>query len=475
MNNRHPPPPSPSNNSGQTLVVALAFLVVTAILMPVLIRLMSEDIRWTQKSQAALEAQQGADFALLKAEWYLQGSTEAWNRALLGLPHPQFPKSTAFNSKDDVEYGSRGDRTDTVFLYNARISSVTSSPGVVRITATARSDTRPYTFRTIEADYTKYVLSALEMVNNFDVNSTTLPTVHWGPLTSHNPTAGLGLSTLVLPRFPRRYSAGPIQTQDPSDLGRDLSNDDDNAHNASSSWAYQRDLQRVPQVDLNYYIRRATSTVLNIGAGLALSNQPSAFNAPTASPLNSGYFNNDSDYYFGNVGGGQSFDFDSPGSVLCFDPGNPARSVFISSNTFMHIEALVVINANLVVGTLVSGGKSNYPTSYPLLPGFDPQIEYLYSGGSPPVGGPVNNVFLDGLLIVNGTNRQFILNEGARVSIIGAAYVNQLRMLGAGPQVASLTLYYQPTVALNAAIMDAPLKRIQYSILNDVDTLGASW
>lgn len=443
--------------------MAMAILVVTAILLPFLVRLVGEDIRWTQKSQATLEAQQGADFALSKAEWFLLDSTSTWNNILAGVSISSFPKTSSppyYNSKDDVEY-SGSDRTDTSFLYNAWISSAPGEPGIVHIIATARSNTLPYTYRSVEAYYSRYILGGLDMVGNFNAASSTYPTVHWGPMTSHDVVSGLGVNGLPLPSFPRMFSAGAVQGEDTLN---NATNTDDSYY-----WAYERELEQIPQVDLRYYQRRAQNSTLSLSAlGVWLSTASNSFIPPQSNPAGSCFFNDNANYTFGDPTG--AFNVNSATSVIYISPAVPNNyTVTVSSYTFMRIEALVIENCNLNVR---GGNGTINPLNPSTLTGYDPDVEYkrLTPATAP---SPVNagNVFLQGLLFVVGSNAPGlasfqITTPGVNASLVGGAYVNQMLLNngGAGPQ-PSLTIYYQQEFAQRAAINTTSIKRTRYTIL----------
>lgn len=264
---------------GIVLIVALLALLVSAIFLPALIYVVSNETKWSVKQKKTSIAFHMAEAGLDRGIWKLQESDWHWTVASTGGVIPGYNFDTVYTST-----GTDGKLGE----YKIKLSSYSGGTGVV-IQSIGR-DKSTDEVRALEAAYSKTQLAASAIARGGDeVEWNPNLELHWGPFVSYANIENLG-NNPGQPQdwYPRKIAKGFIEN-------RDTNPDPPNGHDFYSTWpdpatydynSYQTNLGNPPVIDLASYKQKAKDTRVSGSLNLANLGQ---------NPAGSGYFEWDGD------------------------------------------------------------------------------------------------------------------------------------------------------------------------------------
>jgi len=288
---------------GQTLLVVLGIIIILLIFIPALVYYVQQEAKWTIKGKRTTTAFHLAEAGIERGYWKLTESDSYWD----------------IITKDEQQIdGYKGD-SNSIYsdLAGGKYKINIFKSGVEKVTIRSQGqDDSTQEVRTIEAVYSRKAIdSAIDAESTVEYKPGLK--VHWGPVKTYT-----SIEQAPQQYYPRKFSKGRI-------VGRDIDPTSPNSDEIEY-WAFDDELGQPAEINLAYYIAKATSS------SVPPPRKATGVQAANASPSGSGYFTESVKFRQPGAGGG-AYTFTSSTSVI-FVNGNADMEV----NTWLDVEALIV-------------------------------------------------------------------------------------------------------------------------------------
>jgi len=441
------------NNRGQVLVIVILLLAVALITVPLLVKYVQYEGKWTIKQSRSTTAYHLAEAGQDRAIWYLVQSTGNWSRAVSG--------ESLAGYCGDVQYS---DMEGGLYTIN-----ITSGPMTSEVTVVTKGiDSSNNEVRAVKAIYSGSAFQSgfvakggIEYKPNFNV--------HWGQVTSYT---NIELANQNAPRYPAKDSAGEI---DPWDT-------DSNPPNSDSNYNYVSfdDTLSYPEIDFDYYRTKSKLTQLpdpasvscGGGGGKGKKGGGGGSNGgQSAEWQGTGYFDGTGEVKF------KCYNVECSTCVIFIESGKVKIEDTASDRAVMRLEALIVYSQNIHIH---SNGADPYDIAVPT------DAWKQYTAGTPlnPTG-PGDTAAVDeypgdgGYHVVKTTyTAPVALFDGSGntgVAFHGFMYtyefhcsggnnilVGQFNVGSGGTQINTMTIYYDPSIAQNVHYEQVPISRVSW-------------
>lgn len=463
MNNSNSPKGKvPALSGGFILVTVVLILTLLAIFIPVLVRLATDDSRWSVRRSQIDEAYTVAEAGLDRGSWKLGESESVWQAALVGTAVTEY------------NYDRTWTDLDSAYRYKIKFSSG-PGPTEVRVRCKVQAVRAPTMVRTLEGTYTRNFVEAMVMQADLTGSTDKFPRVHWGPIKSY---AGLNVAAAVaMPKYPRKFARTGISP-------RDTTPDDYNS-DRKEYWAYDKNIGDAPVMDYEYYRARAKAsslpdTTANNGKLRMRHNPAPAATLVKSTPtLGTAYFLC-ADNWEG-PGQDHGIDFDASGvdhytfinstTVVFVETSTNTCRSFVHSEVFLDLEAFIVAGPNnnldfrpnqsaAFAATIPVNANMEYleaTASATWMAGGAGSMDAIWRGARYPYN-ISNNIGFHGFLHVQ--DGELKTDENSHdVKVIGVVYAKQFK-IQTDPKI--FYIYFDDAVASKLKVVYTPIRRRLY-------------